>query len=87
MVTRGNSLINISAIPIPCVTAGFRREADKNNPLMVYYAASSGNLLPTFQDSLSVPSSRLKKSPILIFEDENGRSSRKIGIELKLRAA
>jgi len=36
MVTRGNSLINISAIPISCVIAGFRRAVDKNCPLLVY---------------------------------------------------
>ena len=29
---------------------------------MGYYAASSGNRLPTFRDNLSVPSSRVKKS-------------------------
>jgi hypothetical protein len=27
-----------------------------------YYAASSGNPLPTFRDNVSVPSSRVKKS-------------------------
>jgi len=32
----------------------------KNCALMGYYAASSGNLLPTFRDDLSVPPSRIK---------------------------
>jgi hypothetical protein len=32
--------------------AGFRREADENCGLLSYYAASSGNLLPTFRDNL-----------------------------------
>jgi hypothetical protein len=27
-----------------------------------YYAASSGNPLPTFRDNIAVPSSRIKKS-------------------------
>jgi hypothetical protein len=30
--------------------------------LLRYYAASSGNPLPTFRDNVSVPSSRVKKS-------------------------
>ena len=30
--------------------------------LFVYYAASSGNSLPTFQDNLSVPSSKVKNA-------------------------
>ena len=33
---------------------GFRREVDENCALMRYYAASSGNCLPTFRDILSV---------------------------------
>jgi hypothetical protein len=33
-----------------CVISGFRHEVDDNCPLLVYYAASSGNLLPTFRD-------------------------------------
>jgi len=87
MVTRGNSLINISSIPTSCVITGFRREVDKNCPLLVYYAASSGNSLPMFQDNLSVPSSTAKKSWTLIFEDGTDRSSRNIGMELTLRVA
>jgi len=30
------------------VTLGFHREVDENRALLGYYAASSGNLLPTF---------------------------------------
>jgi hypothetical protein len=37
--------------------SGFRREVDKKCALLGYYAANSGNFLPTFRDSLSVPSS------------------------------
>jgi len=38
----------------------FQREVDENCALLVYYAASGGNSLQTFQDSLLVPSSRIK---------------------------
>ena len=37
--------------------SGFRREADENCTLLGYYAASSGNFLPTFRDKLRDPSS------------------------------
>ena len=33
----------------PCVISGFRREVDKNCALPGYYAASSGNFLPTYE--------------------------------------
>ena len=46
--------------------SGFLREVDENRPLLGYYAASSGNLLRTFRDKLSVQSSRVKKrKPVL----------------------
>jgi hypothetical protein len=35
--------------------SGFRREVDENCALLGYYAARSGNLLPTFRDNLSGP--------------------------------
>jgi len=41
-----------------CRISGFRREVDENCALLGYYAASSGNSLPTFRDNLSVPSER-----------------------------
>jgi hypothetical protein len=40
-------------------------------PLQGYYSASSGNLLPTFRDKLSVPPSE--------FEDRTDRLSRNVG--------
>jgi len=43
-----------------CVILGFRREVDENCALLGYYAGSSDNLLPTFRDNLSVPSSGVK---------------------------
>jgi len=42
------------------VNSGYRRETDENCALLSYYAANSGNFLPTFRDKLSVPSSRVK---------------------------
>ena len=44
------------------VILGFRREIDENCALLGHYTASSGNLLPTFRDKLSIPSSRVKKT-------------------------
>jgi hypothetical protein len=43
------------------VTSGLRREAEEICALVGYYAASSGNSLPTFRYNSSVPSSRAKK--------------------------
>jgi len=37
-----------------CMILGFRHEADENRALLEYYAASSGNFLPTFRDDLPV---------------------------------
>ena len=42
--------------------SGFRREVGVNCALLGYYAASSGNSLPKFRDSLSVLSSGVKNS-------------------------
>ena len=44
------------------VITGFRRDINEICALLGYYAASCGNPLPTFRDSVSVPSSRAKKS-------------------------
>jgi hypothetical protein len=51
----GCSLRDRSSI---CVTSGFRRDVDQICALLEYYAALSGNSVPTFRDNLSVPSSR-----------------------------
>jgi hypothetical protein len=40
--------------------SGFHHKVDESQVLLSYYAASSGNLLPTFRDNLSVPSSEVK---------------------------
>jgi len=67
------------------VISGFNHKVDENCPLLGYYPASSGNLLPmfrqsigpnlrvqdillTFQDKLSVPSSGFKISWMLQME-------------------
>jgi len=49
-----------------------RREVDENCAVQGYYAASSGNSLPTFRDNLWVPSSGVKNSESGFFtlEDE-----------------
>jgi len=44
------------------VNSGFRHEGAENCALLGYYAASSGNLLPSLWDNLSVPSSGFKIS-------------------------
>ena len=47
------------------MTSGFRSEVHKNCRLLEYYAACSGNSLPTFRDNLSVPFSRVEISRTL----------------------
>jgi hypothetical protein len=45
------------------VTSGLRRDADEICPLLGYYAASSGNLLLSFGNNVSVQSSRVQDAP------------------------
>jgi hypothetical protein len=74
-----------------CVFSGFRREVAENCAFMSYYSASSGNFLPTFRGSLSVPSSGFKNSldPFRFSNPEDGtdRLSRNVGKNLPLLAA
>ena len=56
---------------ILCATSSFRHEVDENCALLGYYAASSGNFLPTFRDNLSRPSSRVKNRRIRRRRGEN----------------
>jgi len=44
------------------VVATIPRLGRQNCALLGYYAASSGNFLPTFRDNLSVSNSRIKNS-------------------------
>jgi len=57
---------NLGSRSVPSVISGFHREVDEICALVGYYAASSGNFLPTFWDNLLVPSSwvKLKMRPI-----------------------
>jgi len=50
----------IDELPVMFVISGFRRKVDRNCALLVYYATSNGNSLPTFRDNLSVPSSGVR---------------------------
>jgi hypothetical protein len=53
--------IKLINILLQCLIPGPRREVDENCALLWYYAAYSGNSLPTFRDNLWVPSSKVKK--------------------------
>jgi hypothetical protein len=63
------------------------REVDENCTILRYYAACSGNSLPTFRNNLSGPSSRVKKLDFLSLEDRTDRLSRNVGKDLPLYAA
>jgi hypothetical protein len=79
------------------VFSGFLRYVEDICALLGYYAALSGNSLPTFRDNLSLPSSRdLKKVKEKIrgnldfmksLDDGTDRLSRNVGKELPLHAA
>jgi hypothetical protein len=43
-----------------CVISGFRRKVEENCALLGYYAAYSGDSVPTFRDNLFVPYSGVK---------------------------
>jgi hypothetical protein len=60
--------------------SGFRSDVDEICALLGYYAATSGNPLPTFRDNVSVPFSMFKK-----FKEK--RWDRKVGKGLPLEAA
>ena len=64
-----------------CVISVFRRQVEENCSRLGFYAASSGNFLPTFRDSLSFPSSRVKHLGLL-----TDRLSRNVGKELLILA-
>ena len=49
-----------------CVISGFRREVNGNG-VLGYYAATSGNFLPTFRVNLSVPYSGVKNPKESLF--------------------
>jgi hypothetical protein len=66
--------------------SGFRHEVDETCALLGYYAARSGNFLPTFWNNLPVPSSGMK-GEFLSSEDATDRLSRNVGKKLPLLAA
>jgi hypothetical protein len=53
---------NASKIFVFCAISGFLRDVDETYGVLGYYAALSGSSVPMFRDTLSVPSSRVKKS-------------------------
>jgi hypothetical protein len=53
--TGNKLLVTLVQLIIGYEISGFRREVDENCVLLGYYAASSGDSLPTFRDNLSVP--------------------------------
>jgi len=67
-----------------CASAGYRHEVDEICALLEYYAACSGNSLPTFRNNLSVTYSRVKKSNKLSVPYSRVRVSRNVGKELPL---
>jgi hypothetical protein len=73
---------------VPRKTFGPNKKKVDIFALLGYYAALSGNSVPTFRDNISVPSSRVKKSKnVLTLEDGTRKLSRNIGTELPLNAA
>jgi len=46
--------------------SSFRHVVEQNYALLGYYAANSGNSLPMFRHSLSVPSSRVTQREVVI---------------------
>jgi hypothetical protein len=58
----------------------------ENCALLGHYAANSGNLIPTFRDDISVPSSGFCFG-FLNLEDGTDRLYRNVGKELSLLAA
>ena len=56
-----NTLEETSENSLPIVISGFRRDVAEICALLGYYAALSGSSVLSFQENLSVPSSRIKK--------------------------
>ena len=61
--------LNLAEFDLPTsVISSFHCNVNENCALLGYYAASSGNFLPTFRDNLLVPSSAVKKARPLRIE-------------------
>jgi len=52
----GEQRVEFLQVVAGCVILGFHCAVAENCASLGYYAASSGNFLPTFPDNLSVPS-------------------------------
>jgi hypothetical protein len=65
-----------------CVILSFRRELDYIFALLVYYAAYSGNFLPSCRENFSVPSSKVMKSFTPDYATD--RLSQNVGTELPI---
>jgi hypothetical protein len=63
--------------------ADFRRDVDEICALLRYYAASCGNCLPTSQDNVSAPTSRVK----ILTHEVGADTSRNVGKQLPHDAA
>jgi hypothetical protein len=64
-----------------CEISGFRRVVNGNGALLGYYAATSGNFLPTFRDHLSVPSSGAKNSKESLLSQYRFYIGKSVGVE------
>ena len=49
---------DVAGIIVLCAISGFRSEVGENRVLLSCYAANSGHSLPTFRETVSVPSGR-----------------------------
>jgi len=59
------------------VISGFRLRANEIGAFLGFCASQNGNLLPTFRDNLSVPSSRVKQLYYLRLKNELERMWKK----------
>jgi hypothetical protein len=67
-----------------CVISGFRRNVDEICALLGYYAAQSGNSVPTFRDNIC---SIFKGQEVILTPEDGTDRFRNVGTELPLCAA
>ena len=61
--------------------SGFQAEVGKQYGLLGYYAASSGNFLPTFRNNISVPSSGFQNKKLSLSAQYGVRIGKSVGGE------
>jgi hypothetical protein len=68
VVQRGKPRLKSSppSMRLLILISGFRRYVDEICALLGYYAASCGNLFPSFRDNISVPASRVKSLTLVL---------------------